>query len=504
MKLRWISTEESYAKRQWTILAVIETIIASLFAIWLSARTESLIYFATWSAFGWLLLLRNPVADHRAYRMFQSFYEWWSEKFTGCEEASTNLRDYDPFDAGPERLLFSIGGIIGSIILLPALYVSSILIKVFAVMSACVTNPIQVFLSIPENWRRAALCLDIARPLELLPGLLDHLKKSHGAFKLYKPDDIRDPGDEPFELLDMRPRYWATASAIHSFIAVWYGLVAVGLPVLLFATPAASHIWIWLKPILVWYAKQFGWPEFVNSLVSYSWGWHTLLDILWLLLLFVGGLILASVVSYGGAWYLSRVQKMVSFVLRGPGRVLIYLPALLYRFALKATTIAYYPLLLYRNRYVGERSIMATLEDIRSHEKTRCRIAYFLGVLFLLKLLFFSQVNALLASATVGPVLALLIVPASIPWWHIAVAINCVITITLFHTAGRLQKNRPSASVQQPRSFTKWILNATSVVAGILIFYALFCDALIIWKHRAQITQFVANVKHIKIGPFLP
>ncbi len=490
MKCRWISGEISYESGQWTLLAIAETVAATIFVVWFSVVTESLFYIAAWSAFGWTLLLRNPVSDRRAYTMFTRFFEWWARQFNRCEGLSTEGQTI--WDDALGTVFFSLLGILGIIALLPALYVVIVLIKIAAVLSACFTNPVQTFLSIPDNWRRAALCLDSVRSLELIPGILKHLTSSDPEFREYnKSDPSPDFGDRPTELLDMRIKSWAKGTLFLGLLAFRPCVIAIGLPFALFATPVAKWNWSWLKPLLVNYGRQFGWPDSFFDLLRLG-GFGLL------------GLFFLTIISVGSAFYLVEVQKTLIFFLRGPGRIVFYLPALIYRLALKATTVVYYPLLLYRNRYVGERSVSDTLEDIRKKETVRCVIAYFLVLLFLIRVICYSQINGLLDLSPLSRLIALFIVPASIPGWHFAVAANSLITIVLFHialSAGRSLNPSPAPSSSQ---VGKWLLNSTTVVAGLLALYSTFCNAAVIWKHRSQVSQIIQGVRYIRVGPFLP
>src|SRR6266480_1983318 len=130
MKCRWISGEISYESGQWTLLAIAETVAATIFVVWFSVVTESLFYIAAWSAFGWTLLLRNPVSDRRAYTMFTRFFEWWARQFNRCEGLSTEGQTI--WDDALGTVFFSLLGILGIIALLPALYVVIVLIKIAA------------------------------------------------------------------------------------------------------------------------------------------------------------------------------------------------------------------------------------------------------------------------------------------------------------------------------------------------------------------------------------
>lgn len=165
----------------------------------------------------------------------------------------------------------------------------------------------------------------------------------------------------------------------------------------------------------------------------------------------------------------------------------LYIPAVVYRWSLKATCVIYLPLiwLIEAGRF-SRLSIRETLDAYQASDLRRFRMVVslvFLGALLLKVILLMTVTEFTEWWDTNGALqfLKLYIVPHQVPLWQIASALNAMLSIILWVYARRVlrltEKNRPP-----PTAHVRVIWRIASVVSVGLSLYAIACASIITWK----------------------
>ena len=169
-------------------------------------------------------------------------------------------------------------------------------------------------------------------------------------------------------------------------------------------------------------------------------------------------------------------DRIRHFLFFGPA----FLPALLYRWSLKATSIIYAPLVFVAHSTFGEGTDLRTkLELIKRGDLSRIRAAY--GVVaivaFLVKLMLIMKWSGFAAWWNGNPItefVALYVAPAEIPKWQLAEIANSVLAVgaMLFarHALLRYDVGHPL-----PEKPVKHILGFVSGLRWLLALYAILC-----------------------------
>ena len=182
-------------------------------------------------------------------------------------------------------------------------------------------------------------------------------------------------------------------------------------------------------------------------------------------------------VTFGFLVQAESVSERVSNILYfGP----LFLPALLYRWSLKATSIIYAPLVFVAHSTFREGTDLRTkLELIKRGDLGRIRAAY--GVVaiaaFLVKVVLMMKWSAFAAWWNGNPIsefVALYVAPAEIPKWQIAGFANSVLAVGAMFFA-RHALLRYDIGQPLPEKSLKQILGFISGLRWVLAIYAILC-----------------------------
>lgn len=171
-----------------------------------------------------------------------------------------------------------------------------------------------------------------------------------------------------------------------------------------------------------------------------------------------------------------------------PFRLAVYIPAIAYRLILKATAIAYCPLLSGIYRASSVVSVQNQYEYQRNGKwpAFRVKVAYVIVLLFLGKIIARSlevQLSQLWISATVlGEYFAIQFETYRIPVWQWATMLNALITIGFFYVADELLwRIRHGKYVNE--SMMKGGIQFVAIASGILSSYSIRCKCV---DHHSQ------------------
>lgn len=162
----------------------------------------------------------------------------------------------------------------------------------------------------------------------------------------------------------------------------------------------------------------------------------------------------------------------------------LFLPALLYRWSLKATSIIYAPLVFVAHSTFSEGTDLRTkLEPIKRGDLSRIRVLYGVAAIaaFLVKLVLMVKWSGFAAWWNGNPItefLAVYVAPAEIPKWQVAQFANSALAIgaILFarHALLRYELGHPF-----PDAPGKRILGFVSGLRWVLALYAIVCTGYI-------------------------
>jgi hypothetical protein len=161
-----------------------------------------------------------------------------------------------------------------------------------------------------------------------------------------------------------------------------------------------------------------------------------------------------------------------------------FLPALLYRWSLKATSIIYAPLVFVAHSTFSEgKDLRTKLELIKRGDLSRIRVLYGIAAIaaFLVKLVLMVKWNGFAAWWNGNPItefLAIYVAPSEIPKWQVAELANSALAISsmLFarHALLRYDVGHPF-----PDTPVKRILGFVSGLRWVLALYAIVCTGYI-------------------------
>ena len=171
-----------------------------------------------------------------------------------------------------------------------------------------------------------------------------------------------------------------------------------------------------------------------------------------------------------------RVKKAVLPVFL----TLLFFPALLYRWSLKATSIIYAPLVFVAHSTFSEgKDLRTKLELIRRGDLSRIRVLYGLAAIavFLVKLVLMAKWNGFAAWWNGNPItefLAVYVAPTEIPIWQVAELANSALAIgsMLFARHALLRYNVGHPFPDTP---VKRILGFVSGLRMVLALYTIVC-----------------------------
>ncbi len=154
------STAESVDKGEISLLAIVETILATAIAIYLSVKFDSLKWIAWTACVAPFFLLRTQDSIKLGFKLFLKIGYQFTDRI---EKPRNEIRKAENW----VNLIKSIGG---QILLTCSLVIGVALIRFVSVLFTCCRHPFISISSIPANWCRAALYMDFCHPLELIPG----------------------------------------------------------------------------------------------------------------------------------------------------------------------------------------------------------------------------------------------------------------------------------------------------------------------------------------------
>ena len=162
----------------------------------------------------------------------------------------------------------------------------------------------------------------------------------------------------------------------------------------------------------------------------------------------------------------------------------LFLPALFYRWSVKATSIIYAPLVFVAHSTFSEdKDLRTKLELIKRGDLSRIRVLYGIAAIaaFLVKLVLMAKWNGFAAWWNGNPItefLAVYVAPSEIPKWQVAELANSALAIgSMFfarHALLRYDVGHPF-----PDTPVKRILGFVSGLRWVLALYAIVCTGYI-------------------------
>jgi hypothetical protein len=366
--MRWVSSKESVAKGEVSVLAIVETLCAIALVFWLSSHFNTLRWLAIAMCVSPLLLLRTEESTRLGIKWWDRFKGALSDNIRWLEDLWLLVPHHNGIMRMPMALAVLLVFSLGSTIVAAFAIVLPLVVRMAAAGSATIQQPWVTLKTIPTNWFRITFAMDVSCPPEKIPG--------HSEENLSK---------------DMRKLYEET-----------------------------NHVLLWPLRIL-------GWPSMF---------------------------------------------------------AIFYLPALIYRWSLKATSIIYSPLVFVAHSTFSESKDLRTkLELIKRGDLSRIRVWY--GVIaiaaFLVKLVLMMNLPGFADWWNGHPVsrfLAIYVAPAEIPKWQLAELGNSVLAIgsMLFarHALLRYELQHPWPEVP-----VKSLLGFVSALRWLLALYAIVCTGYI-------------------------
>lgn len=167
--MRLYSTAESVDKGEISLLAIVETILATAVAIYLAVTFNSLRWIAWSACIAPFLLLRTEQSTALGIKRLDEHVQWIEDKRENWRKREESLQSFWAlFISKISRIMFPICSI----------GVMAVLIRLTAIVATVCRHPITSFSSIPANWVRATLSVDTRCPPEIVPGY--HLAGTKG------------------------------------------------------------------------------------------------------------------------------------------------------------------------------------------------------------------------------------------------------------------------------------------------------------------------------------
>lgn len=459
--MRLVSGDGSYAKGEWSALAVVETLIAVATASWMAFLTGSLSSVAWWSLVGWLFMLRTNASSRDVCVLFCLFFSMITRlRGVPCllVPKSVRARLATPWSAVGGYVISvpysglrldlrlwqaveRIWSIVLNLIFIVLLLSGSLIIKLAVGGYHLFRHPVDSVLAIPQNWARAAGALDLFTPLEFVPGWTE--------FALLRHDS------EP-------KRPWAFLEGPRLDDARWDTLrvettlgeaVSLGVLVLL-EVVVGWLVWSYYGPLSSFFKLQ--------------------LD-LWLPLKFAA-LLLSGLVAVG------FIEATTVLLVGSPLRIVLYLPALCYRLALKATSITYFPLLWVVRQSTKSDELSEQLESIRDGKYSGARrvLSWVFLSLVTAKILWWS-ILVRLKEAAGDRVTAFFVdvyIAPTIQLWQIAGVANACLNIAFYYFFADpwLQSMKHGRRIDEPLAWG--CLRIYLWTTGLL---SLYCTAVNVW-----------------------
>lgn len=396
------------------------------------------------SVAGGTLLLRTEESRFLGCRHFARFY-FWSGGW--LRSSITHVQFFGRKKGIVKQYIYNLGTALlltGSPFTLLA---CAIMVKTYATFWCAVRHPITTVFSIPENWKRAVLSLDVFILPELVPGLRGFISSvtinKDGKIVPNDDDDRRPMGPllvfdygELFVLHKGRSRITRRHAFVGSLILAFF----ITLTILLWGR------WYAFGPLL--FVIVIG-PEVLHS--------------------------------------------MIQTLLYPPFVGIFFLPAFAYRLMLKAIAITYFPLFVTIQRSTATFPVQLQLEELRDGKWagfTR-KLAWIFGGIIAAKILLFSLEIKMIDDWTSSPLrqfLSLLVVPQSIPLWQYATLISAALVIGFyFFTDFILRKYRRGDLVDEKGVLIT--MRVVVIVTGLLGFYSTVANIWIVAHHK-QFLQF--------------
>ena len=474
--MRLYSTEDSCARGEWSALAVLETFVAVAVAIWIAVASESLSLIAFWSLIGWMFLLRTEESAAAACRLFAVYYSA-IDRILGCRclfiPKTVFVKIHKPFaTVGTLQLSKPYSGfrpdlrlwlmiercweILCFLTFVILLLMGTLAIKLSVGLRFLICHPIRSVFTIPENWIRSIGSLDLATPLEFVPGWAAYLReydrqeseknsrrnfleKSRKLFQGPRIDDVR----------------WNTLRDELS--------IREGLWIVLMVAVQSAVAWC------VWHFRD------------------TLLPLLSLHLDLILPLKMATlmIVFY---FVIFSLSFSVTIVVGTPLRLLLHFPAYCYRLSLKATSITYFPLIWVIRQSVSTDSLTEQLEFVRDDKYSSLRrlLSWLLIGVIVFKVLCWSLIVRFKKEC--GNLIVDFFVDdyftPTIQRWQIASLINSVMTLGFFYFLAdrwlrRLKHNHPINE-----GLAWFSLRSLFLVTGLLGIYTFASNLWIILHHK--------------------
>jgi hypothetical protein len=185
--MRWISDRRSAENGDISVLAIIETIVASVIAYLFYRWTNTLWHIGVAASLSPFLLLRTSRITEMSLRR--------AEKLYGIAIEDEAVKEHiDPINWEN----------IGNILWLTTPIVISI-IKFFATLVCCITHPIESIREIPRNWQRVVLCTDMGALPELIP-TIEEVTDSSALNNLKSSIILKRLFDLPKTILNLPPK----------------------------------------------------------------------------------------------------------------------------------------------------------------------------------------------------------------------------------------------------------------------------------------------------------
>jgi hypothetical protein len=167
----------------------------------------------------------------------------------------------------------------------------------------------------------------------------------------------------------------------------------------------------------------------------------------------------------------------------------IFIPATLYRFSIKSTSIVYLPFIYIVNSRIGRQlPTEVRLDDLRNGNAERIGVlcSVFVIVVMIISLampFMFAKLLTMMELSTVAQVIGSLLIPAFgeqpvLRLWHVAALLNAVLYLYVTIVFAK----RASMRLKQNLWTEEWvakILNIFSVAQVILSFYTMYCSMVI-------------------------
>ena len=166
-QIRFWCSPESASHGEISVLAIVETVVAMLTALWLVWASMNWLYVAVPATLAPLLLLRTKASTTMGLALW--------------EKADATVRAIDAFQERQRssRVIQELCLYLGFAYFLFVLPLFGVAIRVIATVATVFRHPINSICALPENWWRIALATDFHHPPERVPGTETSQSHSH-------------------------------------------------------------------------------------------------------------------------------------------------------------------------------------------------------------------------------------------------------------------------------------------------------------------------------------